>query len=1140
MRKTLSTLRLILGLFFLSLFSVNPLAQTQGEITGLVTDASGAVVPDVTVTVTQAATGATRSATTNESGGYSFPALQPGAYTLKVEKPGFKSIVQSDVQLQVQQTARIDFGLQVGDVSETIEVSGGGALLTTEDTTVGTVIENKRIVDLPLNGRNFLQLVATAPNVSFGFANAGQAGSRQGGTRASQNIAIAGQRSYFNRFTIDGVENTDVNFNTYVILPSIDALQEFKVQHGIFPAEFGRATSQINVSTKSGTKDFHGALFHFLRNDNLDARIYDFTGRRAPDARKEEFKFNQYGYTVSGPVFLPRFGEGGPAVWSGRERLFFMSNFEGYRDRRTLRGIYDVPSAAMRGGDFSSLSAPIYDPATTRPNPNFDPARPVSATNQRLLRDQFPGNIIPASRINPTSVKLLEFYPTANTNAGSLRQNYENGRNRSIDKDQFTQRIDFTESSSSTWFSRYSWGDEQQVVPDLYLNGSNLLTDVRQAMLSNTRVFGSNKVNEFRFGYNYFFNSLGTELAFVRDVVGELNIPGVPAPPPIAWGIPRISPTGFSGFGDSSEGPYVNKNHTYQLVDNFGWTFGNHSVRFGGEVRWDQYNQVGNQFARGEFTFDGNATQNPGITNTGNAFADFMLGQCRRCEVSVSLATANFRSMSQYYYIDDTWKVSPRLTLNLGLRYEYTPPWFDKSNRLVNIYVPFVDQTPNVPDLSRHPVLVRMGTGDFYEGLALRFNPAIQVARDGRLGERLVESDRNDFAPRLGAAWSPTDKWTIRTGAGVFYSQDTGNPRFDMARNLAGRRRDESNADFPDLTWQNPFRNLTGTVQINNPYVLGNIYNRRTPYIIQYMLNVQRDLGRDTVLEVGYLGSVSRKLESLRAFNESIPGPTGTVLSRAPYPEFGRIQEVDGSGKANYNGLSAKVQKRYSQGATFVVGYTWSKSIDTGSAIRTHDGDTLFPQNSYNLAAERGLSSFHVAHRMVSSLLYELPFGRGQRFLDRGGVVNALLGGWELGSIFNIQSGFPITVTTGGRDQSNTGAGFDRPNATGQQVELPRDEREPSRWFNTAAYALQPFGTHGNVGRNTLIGPGLIQWDASLIKNFRFKESQNIQFRFEAFNAPNHPNWGSPNTSVISASYGTISGTRLGMRELQFGLKYLF
>ncbi|HZO05767.1 MAG TPA: carboxypeptidase regulatory-like domain-containing protein [Solirubrobacterales bacterium] len=1093
-------------------------AQTHGEITGVITDASGATVPDVKVTVTNLATGAARLAQTNDAGVYSFPALFPGSYSLRVEKSGFRAIKQDGVELQVQQTARHDFTLEVGDVEQTVDVSGGATLLTTESTTVGTVIENKRIVDLPLNGRNFLQLVATAPNVSFGFQQAGQSGSRQGGTRANQQISVAGQRSYFNRFTIDGIENTDVNFNTPIILPSIDALQEFKVQTGVFPAEFGRASTQINVSTKSGTREYHGTVFEFLRNDVFDARIYDFTGKRAPDSPKEPLRWNQYGFTLGGPVWLPK-EVFGPIGYDNRERVFFLTNFEGFRDRRTSRGRYQLPPAAWRTGDFSSLSNPIFDPLTGR---------------------QFPGNIIPQSRIHPTSLQLLEFYPSPNLAPASLGINHEQPQGRKIDKDQFIGRGDFIESTSSSWAGRYSWGDEVQLDPGLQLNGTKLLTTVKQVMASNTRTFSANKVNEVRFGYNSFFNSLGRELAGVRDVVSELDIPGVNPGPPISWGIPSIAVQGFSGFGDDTEGPYVNTNSTYQLVDNFSWTVGSHSFRFGGELRWDHYNQVGNQFARGGFLFEATATSNLGAAATGNGFADFLLGYCKRCEVSVSLADAQFRAFSQYYYFDDTWKLTPKLTLNLGLRYEYTPPWFDKTGRLVNIYVPFADRTPNVADLSRHPVFVRMGSGDFYEGLSLRFNPAIQVARDGRLGERLVDFDRNDFAPRFGLAWSPTSRWTVRLGGGVFYSQDTGNPRFDMARNLAGRRRDESTPTQLDLTWDAPFRNLGGTVQVNNPYVLGNIFARRTPYVIQYMLNVQRELGGNLLVEIGYLGSVARKLESLRAFNESIPGATGSVLSRAPYPEFGRIQEVDGSGKSSYNGLSFKVEKRFSAGLSFLAGYTWSRSIDNASAIRSHNGDTLFPQNSYNLAAEKALSSFHTSHRFVTSGTYELPFGDGKRWLDRGGFFNLLLGGWQVSPIVTVQTGFPLTVVSG-RDQSNTGAGFDRPNVvSGQETHLPRGERSLDRWFNTAAYVLQPFGTHGTAGRNTLISPGFVQVDAALLKNFRIKEAVNVQFRFEAFNAPNHPNWGNPDTSVTSANYGRITGMRGLMRELQFGLKLLF
>jgi Carboxypeptidase regulatory-like domain/TonB-dependent Receptor Plug Domain len=1178
-KRDISVIHWLGCVLLLSVSAIAGRAQTQGEITGVITDPGGAIVQGATITVTNTATGAARTVTSNDAGVYRFPALLPGVYTLRIEKGGFKSAARSEIQVQVEQTVRLDVALEVGNVGETVTITGGAPLLAQESTTVGTVIENKRIVDLPLNGRNFLQLVATAPNVNFGFQNAGQAGSRQGGTRAQQNISVAGQRSYFNRFTIDGVENTDVNFNTPIVMPSIDALQEFKVQTGIFPAEFGRATTQINVSTKSGTREYHGAVFEFLRNDVFDARTYDFTGVRSKDSPKEPFKWNQYGFVLGGPVWLPK-KVFGPLGYENRERIFFMTNFEGFRDRRMLRQTYNLPPADFYSGNFSGL----LDPAFTG-NPNsgkqamitvnnvtmpafdalgrpiivgqlYDPTRRSIATNGQVVREPFPNNIIPIGRFHPTSVQLLEFYPLPTRNPNQLGPNHEQLNRRVIDKDQFTGRGDFIESAKSSWAGRYSWGDELQLDPGLKLNGSKLLTTVKQVSISNTRTLTPSIVNEARFGLSMFYNSLGRELGDVRDVVGELGIPGVNSSVPLAWGIPSIPIQGFSGFGDSSEGPYINNNKTYQFVDNISLTKGSHSLRFGAELRWDQYNQVGNQFARGEFLFEATASSqlaylpgDPvdtgddrviGVPSTGNGFTDFLLGYCKRCEVSVSLATAEFRAFSQYYYIDDSWKVTPKLTVNFGLRYEYTPPWFDKTGRLVNIYVPFMDTTPNVQDLSRHPVFVRMGEGDFYEGIPLQFHPSIQVARDGRLGERLVDDDRNDFAPRFGLAYSPSSKWSIRLGSGVFYSQDTGNPRFDMARNLAGRRRDESLPTEPDLTWDAPFRNLGGTVVVNNPYVLGNIHARRTPYVIQYMLNVQRELGNNFLLEVGYLGSVGRKLESLRAFNESIPGTVGSVLQRAPYPEFGRIQEVDGGGKSNYNGVSVKLEKRLSSGLSFVGGYTWSKSIDNASAIRNHDGDTLFPQNSYNLAAERALSSFHTSHRLVNSMLFELPFGKGRRWLDRGGVVNALLGGWEFGTLFNVQTGFPLTVVTG-RDLSNTGAGFDRPNVVfGQDAHLDRGERSAARWFNTSAFATQAAGTFGNTGRNTVISPGLVQWDASLLKNFYFQENKSLQFRFEAFNAANHANLGNPSLSVVAADFGRITGTRGTMRELQFGLKLIF
>jgi hypothetical protein len=586
-----------------------------------------------------------------------------------------------------------------------------------------------------------------------------------------------------------------------------------------------------------------------------------------------------------------------------------MSNFEGYRDRKQLRGFFNHPSVAMRSGNFSAIANRIYDPATR--------TRGASGV---ITAEPFPGNVIPTSRIHPQSIRLLEFYPEPNVNTGSLVSNYQAGLNRRIDKDQFNQRIDFVESKGSTWFGRYSWGDELQLQEGLKLNGTKLLTNVNQGMISNTRVLSPSLVNEFRFGYSKLFNSLGSELAYVRDVISELKIPGITALSPSAWGIPRINITGLGQFGSDPNGPFVNNNHIFQWMDDISWTRGKHTVRVGAEVRRDRYNQVGNSFTRGLFNFAGGATENPASrAGTGFGFADYLLGQTALSQGAVTLATAQFRAASQYYYIDDHWKLRSNLALEIGLRYENTPPWFDQSGTLVNAYVPFFDATPNVQDLSRHPTLVRIGRGDFYENSALRFNPAIQVARDGRLGERLVARDNNDFAPRVGIAWSPTSRWVVRSGFGVFYSQDTGNPRFDMSRNLAGRRVDNSNADFPDLSWDRPFNNVGGTFQINNPFVLANVHERRTPYSLQYLLNVQNQLDSQTLLEVGYLGSVSRKLETLRLLNQALPGLSVPMSSRVPYPEFDVIQEVDGSGKARYNSLGVKLQRRFSQGLTYLL-----------------------------------------------------------------------------------------------------------------------------------------------------------------------------------------------------------------------------
>jgi len=487
------------------------------------------------------------------------------------------------------------------------------------------------------------------------------------------------------------------------------------------------------------------------------------------------------------------------------------------------------------------------------------------------------------------------------------------------------------------------------------------------------------------------------------------------------------------------------------------------------------------------------------------------------------------------------------MTLDYGVRYEYTPPWLDKNGTLMNASIPFHDTTPNVQDLSRHPVLVRIGSGDVYEGSVLRFAPNIQVARDGRLGDRLISDDKKNLAPRLGWAWTPKEQWSVRAGTGIFYLQDTGNPRFDMARNLSGRRRDNTLLLTPDLTWEVPFRGVGSAndcgvapplVCLTNVYVLGNMPDRKTPYMWQYLVNVQHELGNFTALEVGYLGSHSYRLERMFDWNETIPGVTGSVQSRKPYPEFTKVQEIGNVAEARYNSLAIKLTRRLHQGLSVLGGYTLSKSTDNGSGIRTLDGDTLFPQDSFCLDCEWGPSVFDVRHRFVVSVLYELPFGDGKPFLQSG-VGAAVLGGWQISTIINKSSGFPRTAYVG-TDRSNTGGGQDRPNVVaGQDPTLPGDEQSIAHWFNTAAYVVQPAGTWGNAGRNTFTGPGITNVDASIIRNFRMG-SKSLQFRLEAFNVLNNPIWADPNTTLTSPLYGTITATRKPMRELQLGFKFVF
>src|ERR1022692_3308433 len=757
-------------------------AQTVGQVTGLVTDPSGGVIVGATVTITNSQTDVSRKTTSNSAGNYAFPALQPAVYNVKAEKQGFKGEAREGVELQVEQIARIDFRLQIGATSQTVEVSGGAPLLNTESATVGTVIDNDRIVGLPLNGRSFTQLIALSPNVAYNsVANGGQASSRQGGDRTTQEIFVAGARREYMNFTLDGVQNTDPGFNTYAVLPSIDALQEFKVEAGVYPAEFGREQIQVNVSTLSGTNQLHGALFDFVRNNDFDALPYAFTSAAQLSA---PFKWNQYGYTVGGPVWIPK-------LFNGKNRLFFMSNYEGFKLRQQTQTVYTTFPAAFRAGDFSSVQAMqvITDPMTGLP---------------------FPGNIIPANRLDTIAKGLLQYFPAPNIpnapNSG-LSNNYFALDNIIQNKYQVTERVDFVQSEKSSWSGRFSQQHEYGVMPALADNGMSLVTTPKQAGINNTRILSPTLVNEARVGFLNFYNNYAPQLAGITDVVKQLSLPGLlsdPASP--AWGVPNVGlGDGFSGFGNNTDGPYTTSDHILQAVDNISWTHGSHSFKFGAEVDRTDFNETGNQYARGAYSITNQAT--------GYTPGDFMLGYVASTTDAVALAVARFSQTTQFYYFQDSWKIRHNVTISYGLRYEYVPAWSDRVP-LVNTFFPDgynLQGDPkglNPQPVSTQPCIIENGTGSFNSGNVVFPTVAqggVCTARDGRLGPNLINSDHKDFAPRLGVAWSPTAKLTVRAAAGLFYTQDAGNPVFDMARSLSGKYQVTANIATHNETFENPF-----------------------------------------------------------------------------------------------------------------------------------------------------------------------------------------------------------------------------------------------------------------------------------------------------------------------------------------------
>jgi hypothetical protein len=762
------------------------------------------------------------------------------------------------------------------------------------------------------------------------------------------------------------------------------------------------------------------------------------------------------------------------------------------------------------------------------------------------------------------------------TLAGLPYRNYQYNLVTPVDKDTITERVDFNESAKSQWFGRYSWNDESQfaVNPTMGLNDGNVLyTRASQWVVTNVRTLSPAKVNEFRFGYNNLFNNITQQLSGMEDVDAELGIP-VKVTDKNSWGIPNIPLSqNLTSFGNPTSSPFQIDDKYFQFVDNFSWVIGKHSLRFGGEYRYNEFPQLGNEFPRGQFYFDNRFTQYYTATGAttatsagGYTGADFMLGDTYDAIIAVALAQGDFRNSEWATYIDDTWRVSPRLTLSLGFRWEVAQPLLDKLGLEPNVQLnePLPNMA-NVPDLSKHPVYVRTGTsGGFYDGIQFRYmpywqgagaasGPPLQTVRDGRLGDRLINTNYHNFAPRIGIAYSPSVKWSLRAGLGIFYSQESKNSIFDLSRGMGGRTTvlSQHNYDVPAFSYGNFINtaNLPVTVPISLTW--GANTHMPTSSSMQYILNAQRSLGQSTTAEVGYVGSLSRHLYYLANQNQGILSPTLSSLQRLPYPEWGAsgIQWVNADANGSYNALALRLTQRYGENLNTLFAYTWSKSLDDSSNIRGTVGSDFSPQDARcPLSCEKAPSDFNIPHRFVASILYALPFGKGQKVFNHGGVVNQLVGGWRIMTVISLQSGSVVNTSSWDSAGTNFISNATRLNCVpGVDPVLPGNNQ--NGWYNPAAFSNPTIATFGTCGRNTLRGPWLGNEDISLAKHFPIREKANLEFRMEMFNAPNHVllnalggqlSWNNGSSPTPASSFGKITSTLNPMRQIQFAMKLNF
>ncbi len=1088
------------------LFSPLAMAQTTAQINGAVTDSSGGTVALAEVSVTNLSTGARRETATAERGYFSLPLLPSGSYRLTVRKDGFKPLTRQGITLTTGQSLELNITLEIGSISEAISVVATSSILETRSSDAGQFVEAKTIENMPLGDRRSMNIINLMGGAVFVNYDAG----------AKPNFSLAGGRTQSQMFWIDGGsgQNMRLGVGQMDMDPPVEAVQEVKVLSNNYSAEYGGSAGGVIVTTtKSGTNQFRGSLFEYLRNEKIDSANF-FSPTSGSQKIKAPLRYNVFGGTVGGPV--------------RREKLFFFFAYEGSKRSEGLTRTLTVPTALQRAADFSDTRnaagglIPIYDPATTRQEAG------------RTVRTQFPGNRIPAARLDPVALKLLEFFPVANRTADNLSgaNNFRANGGNSLSRGNYTAKVDYHQSAANHFLARYLYNSDGRVARSVYpVEAAETAGDqpAHQQYIfgSWTRVISPRVVNDARVNY-------GSRFADARSKGLDGNWPeklGLRGVPQDAF--PTISPAGFTSLGSGTHRRLSTPITNTQFVDNFSWNSGKHTMKLGADFRRSHITDQLRQSVSGNFTFSVLPTGLPGLGASGNGLASMLLG----FPTAYSTRDTPALRRSSWYlsgFAQDDWAITKNLTLNFGIRWEVDTPIRDADNRM-NGFDPL-----QINPVSGTPGVVKFaGVNDW------RVQP--------------YATDWNNFAPRFGFAWRAfgSQRTVLRGGYGIFYAHP-----FDHGAPTSASLGYEISAalNSPDNGITAPFYlrdgvpvsasatkldDSFGAVRVGqNPTTAITFFetNRRAGYAQQFNLSIQRELANGMIVEISYLANLARKLSGTNlSINQIRPerlGPTAAQRDR-PFPQFSDVSVVfPNLGVSAYHGGVARIEKRFSKGFNLLSTYTFSKflnNVDEGGAALGGEGGPY--SNFYNRRADWGPSENDVRHRVTLSGVYELPFGRGRRWLTVG-RVHHLVGDWSMGSVITLQSGAPFTVRT----QANTTNAF---SAGALRADVLRDPnlgasgRTVERWFDTTAFTQPGAFQFGNQGINILRADGRIVVNMSILRDFRIRDNLRFQFRGEFLNAANHPDFGVPGAVLGAPGFGVVSSAT-PPRQIQLGLRMIF